>query len=342
MVSAKNATLLSAIMVSAAAANAGTVFYDDFDGGLTTGVTRNLASPAPITTAVVNTSPFADGNYLHAEAPSGSAQIWGPKNVDSYNMPGVSLWNKLAGATAITAPGGSYLNLNGGFDVFVRANSQDRGALIGTGPNYNTDRMYFRPVFVDRKSFNSGLRLAFTGLGNGAITLELQSNNANTFGTTAGSFTATNAPIGSAVVNSLFGTYDNTTPQGQTVHIGFTFSTDPSTGQVTERIWGINGLGDIDTTQTSGPALLSTQTFYVNANNVGTVAGVITPFGSTGSWYDVSVASNGALTNNISVDFDRYRIQDGTVTSFTGVPEPTSMAVLGLSAVLLGARRRKA
>jgi hypothetical protein len=335
-----------ATLACAAVTNAATVeFFDDFATGLTPAVTRSVTGDLKTSSTIVSTTPFGagSGEYLHTRTEAGTSRSVGVSIVNYTNN---SVWNTLVG-TPVLNGGISYLKLNGGFDILVRPNSQDRSSETATGSGvYNVDRGYFRFADIDGRVGATGLRINYSGLSNGLLTLQLSSNAANSFGTSAGIFSTNSSALIFSVVNTLM-------PDEQTVHLGFTLSTDDTTGQVTYKMWGVQGTGSIDTTTSTvgSGGLLAMGTFYANATAIGQAFSTTSP-----EWWKYSpqelfyhntnfIPPDGSATiRPIDVDYDNVRLQSGVVTEFTGVPvpEPTSMAILGLSVLGLAGRRRNA
>lgn len=131
-------------------------------------------------------------------------------------------------------------------------------------------------------------------------------------------------------VNSDYGRIGNlaATPllAGVTYHAGITFTTNVS-NTVTAKVFIVEGNVAIDTTGTTG--MTGSAEFVVNADNAGFSAGPFT-FGETFG------------NEPSSPDFDAIRIYDAAPASFAAlaVPEPTTMAILGLIPLGLLRRRR--
>ena len=132
------------------------------------------------------------------------------------------------------------------------------------------------------------------------------------------------------VYNSSSGRVGNNTAtpllSGRTYHAGLTFSTVADV--VTAKLFIVEGNVDIDTSSTTG--LTGIATYTVSADNAGFTTNAFL-FGDT---------NNGVNTPS-SPDFDAIRIYNAAETSFPAlVPEPTTMALLGLIPLGLLRRRR--
>lgn len=140
-------------------------------------------------------------------------------------------------------------------------------------------------------------------------------------------------PIGSfsGGADSQYGRIGNMTATpllaGHTYHAGVTFSTDVS-GVVTGKMFIVDGNVAIDTSSTTG--MTGDATFTITADNAGFVSTFL--FGKS---------PNGNSTPS-SPDFDAVRIYDAVPASFAAVPEPVTVALLGLAAPLGLLRRRRA
>jgi hypothetical protein len=252
-----------------------------------TGVTNSIGSGAPIW-----------GSYGNSSVVDGAT---GAFNIVTFK-PATS-GNSLASLTSVLTIGdNTYTALNGAFDCFVRPNAITAG-----------DSTWFRPVDLNSKVGTSGLRLVFNGTSSGDIRVELSSggipfsNYAKTNGTQVGGF------VGAANNIILVSNAAQISTPGTTYHVGFTFNTDPGTGVVTLKLFGVTGTDTIDTT--SKP--LVSAAFKINGTIVGNM-----PLGS-GPW-TMSERSSTASWTATSVDYDSVRLYNRDPGSFIGLAPPAN------------------
>lgn len=312
--------LIGGLLACAAVANAGTIFQDNFDaGGPTIGGTRTLESGTGVTNTLQTSSPFTVGSGGYLNTAVDAATAGNALNIVTFTPTAQgNSWNAMQGSGVFG--GNTLLTLNGGFDLFVRPSGQAAGA---------TDYSWFRPVDFN---FTEGMRLILTGTGNGQVQLNIQTRLSNGAGVAA--FGAT--PLANTVNNELIGAslpagvgFNN----GSITHIGGTFSTDTN-GQITMKLFAAGGTAAIDTTSIANQ--LASVSFYGDPTKVGS--------GFTAGAWTMSERKPvaGWPTPNLSVDYERVALYDGTVTGFPAVPEPASVGVLGLSALAMLRRNRKA
>jgi hypothetical protein len=309
---------VTAIVISAAGAHADTPIFDinyESAGNLvgSGGTGTPGVNNANGTNTIIGTNPFSagSGNYQQI-AYTGTATGY----TSASFVPDIGAsWNALIG-TPIPVGGVNYLNLNGGFDIFARP-------VATTG----TNNVGFRPVDV---AFNvgqlNGIRFIFNAQANGQLALELLSRDngstgANAFNTVPGSFNSTK--YSQASLGNQF-------TVGEVTHTGFTYSTNPLTGEITMKVFAQAGTDSIDTTNTvvGTGGLVHLSTFYGSADEL---TGTLT------NWTQASTAGAG---NPSTWDYDSARLYSGEVSQFDAlpVPEPSTIgiaiaALLGLAAL---------
>lgn len=270
------------------------IFQDD--ASALSGATRGI----PATTSITSASPFTttSGSYLGAYVPAGAS---GAPAVATYTPSSSSnSWAALAGG--VTVNGTAYATLNGAFDLFIGPNALPLGAA------------WFRPVDVDGRSGASGLRLIFNGDGNGAIHLEAISGSSAGLGSSPASFT-TNTSL--SLPDAIKGVPGNLLTAGSLVHLGVTFNTNASTGQITMKVFGARGVGAIDTS--SSENLLAAQSFYASAAALGS-----SPLPS-GAW---SMKILPATDSAVDADYDTIRLYSRDPGVFLGLGTPYPSTVL--------------
>lgn len=337
----KTAVLAGAILAGTASwlilpqlASGAVIFNDTFTGN-PAGGTRALVNNVNQTAVINTTTPVADAEYLKTTVNAGVATFG--TGVNTYTPTSASnSWNTLVGSDVVVGAN-HFLNLNGGFDIFFHPNTTE------TPTTNNTS--WFRPVDVNGRvgtgAGATGMRLIFSGINPNRLDLEVAGPGSTTYfqapTATSSAFTAFGAANGLGFGAMGGNNTAVTIANGSTFHYGFTFSTNQSTGEIDVKVFGVAGNGAIDTTTSTN--LLWEKFFYGNGaalSNNGAAA--VLP---TGAWtWNVSSSVNPFLATD--VDWDGYRIQSGTVTSFDGaIPEPASLGLLGLGCLLAIRRGRQ-
>ncbi len=323
----KSFVVAGALLGCVAAANAGVVFQADFNGSgngtggagdiVTSGGTGSLATGnANFAASIQGTTPVTGGNYLNTLWPSTGSGGGSGTYVTYTPTNAASSFASFVG-TPVSSGGRSYLNMNGGYDVFTRLNVADT-----TVPR---SAEWLGAITV---MDNSGVVFTFNGLGWGAARLQINTTATNGFT----DYTKLSGPNGSAtgsVTNVAYmdGIGDFYNGVGS-YHLGFTFSTDQTTGLITAKVFGRKDMEAIDTTATTD--LQYSASFHLDTATVGT--GPI----SSGVWHQ----SGWANIAGESADYDTVRLYAGTPASFDAVPEPASLSLLGLGGLTLLRRRR--
>jgi hypothetical protein len=308
-------------LATANVATAGVIFQDTFTGDPMGGM-RTLLTDNGTTNTISNTLPTIGGSdYLNSTV-SGATGASSNRNIITYTPTNASSsWNALVGSNIVVGPN-SFLNINGGFDIFVRPNVITAGSPAA----------WFRPVDVDNRT-PGGARIIFNGLAAGryAFTFASTLNNLDIAASAATPFAA----FDTAAYNANSPVTAVTFANGNTYHLGFTLVTDQSSGLITYSLFGKQGTDAIDTT--SATDRLFQAYFYANGDAL-SGSGTHAVLKDTGwTWYQSSIVTPFPDSN---VDYDTYRIQNGVVTEFAAVPEPASLGLLGLSGLAMVRRRR--
>jgi hypothetical protein len=320
------------IAAVASAAFAGTaqgeqVFRVGFDsaGGTTngsaiTGVTGGTATirdngGADSTSGVVSDAPdLGGGGFLRAVVPASTASPVGVAPQGATFTP-ASPASSLAAMFGVV---GGQASLNGGFDFFIRPNNNEINA---TPPGQQ-----FR--VLDHSAVGTGgLRIVLSGP-SGSSDIRLETITAANGIVLPSSATTNNV---STLSNAAFQmTADNT------YHLGVTYSTDAA-GTVTQKVFGIQGSGAIDTAATTvATGLLATSTFNFDESIVTSTTGF--PTGA----YDFGILQTGNSAR--TQDFDEFRLYNTVPAEFAAnvpVPEPTTAAALAIGCIALLSRRRR-
>lgn len=133
------------------------------------------------------------------------------------------------------------------------------------------------------------------------------------------------------------------------VHIGVTVSTDPISGDVTLKIFGVHGTGLIDTSETvlstpSNPTALLAQgtiagTLMDQARIGNTAAATYGHVGFNSGAFDIGMLTNWSTTR--TQVFDQFTVYDSDPDQFSAIPEPTATAVLGMTSLAMLRRCRR-
>lgn len=259
------------------------VFSADFNGTgsgtggatdvVSIGGTGAVGASAGSTYTIKSSPAMGQANYLNvATAAAGNTT---QQSIATFTPTTAGSWKSLTGTTTLS--GVAYTTLNGAFDIFVRRNASASG-----------DQSWFRPVDVDGRSGNAGLRIILTGVGN-SLQFQLSSNSTSPYAFSTG---------GTWNASTVVMTPGYTLATGTAYHIAVTLNTDPLTGLVTAKLFAVSGGAAIDTT--SGTNLLASTSFYANASVIGSNAL------SGGAWTMLSRSlANWVATN---VDYDAIRI----------------------------------
>ena len=183
------------------------------------------------------------------------------------------------------AAGITYTTLNGAFDLFVCPNSIDPSSG------------WFRPVDI-----SNGMRIVFNSA-NG-LQLLVTSTASLGLGSAPGSFTTNSTWALPGAITST----SNPFTTGLVTHLGITFNTNALTGQITMKVFAVQGTGSITTS--SNTNLLATQSFYASAAAIGP-----NPLPS-GAWTMTQPSSS---TINTSVDYDTVRLYMKDPGTFPGL-----------------------
>ncbi len=296
----------------AAGVHAAIIFQADFDGaGETTGPgnivqiggTGAFPNGSPgvtntIESTVTGTLPFSAASGSYAKSAVTGGDTGASKTIVTFAPTASGAFSKLAGTFVLN--GRTYLKLNGAFDVFVRPNSVAADTTE-----------WFRPIDVDARSSNAGLRLIFNGLGGSSVgNLQLQlASNAAVFNATDPTFATGN------VTSRALNTSGLSVVAGSTYHLAFTFSTNTATGLITMRVFGVVGTGPINTATATNQ--IGVMTFYANGATI--TANAL----SSGQW---SVTERDAPTPwpATSVYYDALRVYDSVPATLEALPATPS------------------
>lgn len=302
-----------AICITTASAHAGVVFQADFNGsdsgtgGATdvvtlggTGEIWNLNGDGS-SGGVESSNPLGSGSYLHTAA---SGVNGGGAGTQAHFIPTSSA----SSLGAMTSSSGGQILLNGGLDFFIRVNSavqeDDAMRAIDTFDNRNIGGLDLRiDSNIGGSNFVAVIDAPTDGLGVGLDPFVYIAGPVDYAGALA----------------------------GQVLHVGLTFETNASTGEVTMKFFTREDGGAIDTT--SGDDLLGTVVFNINETVVSLGLDEGDFFFGDGFRHQGDPKS---------VDFDVFRIYDSTPTEFSAiaVPEPATLVLGGASLLLLAGRRR--
>ena len=210
----------------------------------------------------------------------------------------------------ITNSGHAYLNLNGGFDMFIRLNVADTNDY-GSGAGISASWLGAENCNGNVVNGTSGLGISLTGLEYGSLRLLLIAGNPNAitnFTRIFGTAGSTSPSVGTTAI--IYGdSVANMFAIPNVWHLGFTFSTDTN-GLVTMKSFGVAGTGPIDTTSTGSE--LYGATFNVDAAEAGSNA-------LSGSWYQSGYGSAG-----VDCDYDQMRLYNSPPASFNGLSTNSS------------------
>lgn len=258
--------------------------FDDATHLVSSGGTGVLNSSSYYTRSITDVPALAGGNFL---------KIVNPQTATGGLSSAVTFSPDGAGHSwAAMHTGGDKAILNGAADFFVRF--EEVGVASGNS--------WFRPIDIG-SSTAGGLRLILSSQTDSKLSLQILGE--------AGSLTtATNTSTSSRTINSNL-----VVAQGDVLHLGLTFATDPS-GWVTMSLFGTSGVGQMDASSTSS-ALLGSIIFKINT-------GVVTSGLPSGSFN----FSGGYLQYNTStMDFDTFRLYDAAPATFGAIPEPGGLAL---------------
>lgn len=338
------AAAAASLVLCAGGAKADVVFQADFngsDGGtggptdiVTMGGTATIAAVAPGgassninnpgvngTNQITSSTPWGGGSYFNS-------QVNNPGTLNTFQEPVTVTFTSAANSFASlqSTDVNGHTALNGGFDLFVRANSVP-----------TVDCTWFRPIDISNQSGTAGLRLILGSSPNGDIQFDLHSgtgalsNFTLISGTGGGGGFAYGSGQGALISSGNF--HPNSF---STEHIAFTFRTDAN-GLITAELFGVEGTGAIDATATP----LISETFNLDATVVGS-----TVFGS-GAWG--TLGGTAIPGSSFDASYDTVRIYSGTTpTSFdalAAVPEQSittyTLAAAGLLGLIQLRRRRR-
>lgn len=218
--------------------------------------------------------------------------------------------------------GSQYVALHGGSDFFLSASSAGASG-------FNTN--WTRPFDIGSSS-SGGLRFIMNAQGTNTMRLEfLAGTDAFLSGTDF--LTKSNAIRFDGIVPG--GAWSTDT----TYHFGFTFVTVNDV--ITVKLFGATGDQAIDTTVNTN--LLGSTSFKIDAAVV--TAGL--PTGAFG--FNIGGYSSGYVADDVNtgsgagrnVSGDALRLYNSAPASFAAIPEPTTLAFLGLGLAPLLLRRRR-
>jgi hypothetical protein len=267
-------------------------------GGTSSGVFSNANQTVQIGSA----APFAtgSGNYLNVHWSQTTGGIVIGYTPDSA----ASSFGSFVGPT-ISSNGHSYLNLNGGFDVFIRLNVAD-SYDYGSGPGASATWLGAAYCNGNLVSGTSGLGLFFNGANDGALRLQLSAGNPGAITNFTKIFGAggSTSPLVGAAANIYCDSAATLFAIPGVWHIGFTFSTDAN-GLISLKTFATPGTGAIDATSTVSEVYGAT--LMIDASSAGA-----NPLG--GPWYQT-----GNATAGVDCDYDLMRIYAGTPAQFPGL-----------------------
>ncbi|MDD5199077.1 MAG: hypothetical protein PHC88_04680 [Terrimicrobiaceae bacterium] len=332
--------LSASLLLSAAGANAALVFEADYNGSdsgsggasdvVALGGTGTITGNNPNFVASdqsANPLDAGSGNYLNSLWPSTGAAGGSGFFANYTPASAASSLASFVGANIVNGPN-TFVNLNGGFDEFARLDIKDVGTTGGPGDVGRSATWLSGFYTVTTISGSNGMALTFSGLGYGAIRLQLDTGAAAGI-TNYTKLSAGNGSVSFASGNVAYmdGTADYFNDPNN-YHLGLTFSTDAN-GLITAKVFARQDFGAIDTT--SDADLQYAATFNLDATAIGP-----NPIDS-GAWHQagfVSAAGAGA-----SADYDTMRLYDSAPASFdalAAVPEPGILALAASAAGFLG------
>ena len=293
--------------------SAAVVFQADYSGtGGSEGSTTNIVtfgggctglfSNAYQVVQISGTQPFnlTSSNYLNVhwnQNTGGTFLIYTPDSASNS-------FASLVGPN-ITNNGHVYMNLNGGFDLFIRLNVADTNDY-GSGAGRSAAWLGAENCDGNLINGTSGLGVYLSGLSYGALRLQFTAGNPNAitnFTRIFGASGSTSPAVGPTAI-----IYGDSAANMFTIpnvwHVGFTFSTDTN-GLITMKSFGVAGMGPIDTTSTANELYGATFSFdatYAGSNPLG------------GPWYQSGYASAG-----VDCDYDQMRLYKSPPTNFIGL-----------------------
>lgn len=311
---AKCATVC-ALMLAGVTLNlsASVILEADFNGtGTGTGGTNDLVSIGgtgsiyqytTATTSVQSSSTMGQGSYLNVSV-AGTPTPGALGGVNITPTSDTSSW------AALNTVASGTTSLHGAADCFIRTNN------AGTGGFGQPNWLYLLDL---GNVSDGGLSLVLNAQWGNTLTLIIK-GGANSFLTGNDYTTQSEYVMASADINW----------QASTIyHIGLSLNTGVD-GVTTAKIYLTEGDGAID---------LSTNTSVIGSTSFKIDSSVVTKGLPTGAFdFNAGGWANGG--EGKSVDMDAFRLYDAVPTTFTAVPEPTSLSFLGAAAFagLLGRR----
>lgn len=303
------AAVVSAVSVSASAAT----FSETFDDGL-------ADSRWSVVRTTTDTGADFGFNYSTLIGPNGSSI--GVPRAGQATTTGLQLWANRGGATGNATEGinayANELNLSGAhvmeFDIY------SHWTVPATSTNYSTFGFYHSTQTGTWNSIaNATVPAAtsgywFTASGDGGSTTDYRAHEAGTNIGAAANYRGSSQDSANAAWQSLFPDLDSTGTRSVAGTIANRWVTMRITRNGGQILWEIKNAGDANFTQ----AFSFTDPSETNPDGTITL-GMTDPFGS-------------------ATPEDTFFIFDNV--SVTPVPEPTSLAVLGLSGLALLRRRR--